>query len=39
MKECTFKPQTNVPSDVKKRNVSEFFSEQLHFNKMKNDKI
>jgi hypothetical protein len=39
MKECTFKPQTNIPPDVKKRNVSEFFNEQLNFNKIKNDKI
>jgi hypothetical protein len=38
MKECTFKPHINIPMG-ERRNVNEFFNEQLDFNRKKNDKI
>lgn len=38
MKQCTFKPSTNV-LDPSKRSVNAFFTDQLEYCKKKNDKI
>ena len=38
MRECTFKPATNV-SDPSKRSVNAFFTDQLEYCKKKNDKV